>query len=706
MLKYFKNHFFRMTFLIYFLLIEILILVFFTVFLYQQQNVQAERIQSESLAEAEKMVRIVDEKFNMMDQIAAQVSSSRWQTYVAAKSDILYSNVDYFDKKEICQQLETMQVLLSVAQSTAIIFPQKDLAVDGKSFWETERYFKSIKLSEDWVNQLEEILEGETKAIKLFAGKEDNDTNAGFIVLKQLSPDSASRGILFVLVEGKYFQKFVKTNLPNAVHFSIRQDGVLIYDMPQSDPEEETMQVCLPSNIYQWEYCFSVRVSASESNFWNLYYSVGIGFGLSLAAVLSYLLARLTNRPIAQILKKFDWAKGAEYHGLERVEQVYRELETEKEHLEELGVQYYQIGKTSLLRSLLLGTYEEEHISDHVRRFHVEINRNMAYLVMTFQLLDTEMQDSFMDTLLKFQIECFHNKITAIMCSIEEEQVLLLGTEEGKDALVNQSEKLNLFMDEYLPEVDLEIYAGDAHMGFKGISISYQEVQDKLMRSKNPDEQLIYYYPFDEEIRMINQMRNGNFIEVQNILLGLEKENAGRKVLPEIEKKMIDMIAENLMRFVRDMDLGINIKSNRYMELNESGDMNGMWEFLRKQVSQIEEAYQESRQLYTLGISLVKYVDENYTNSGLSQQDIADRFGVSRPTVSKTFKETVNMNFVDYLQIKRVEYAKELIAQGNYDVLEVAKKIGYENEVTFKRAFVKNEGITPREYVKRKRLHV
>ena len=111
-----------------------------------------------------------------------------------------------------------------------------------------------------------------------------------------------------------------------------------------------------------------------------------------------------------------------------------------------------------------------------------------------------------------------------------------------------------------------------------------------------------------------------------------------------------------------------------------------------------------SSELHTLGQSIVKYVDENYTYSGLSQQDIAERFGVSRPTVSKTFKEAKNMNFVDYLHKKRVEHAKMLIAQGNYDVLKVAKESGYENEVTFKRAFVKNEGVTPRAYVKQKKL--
>ena len=37
----------------------------------------------------------------------------------------------------------------------------------------------------------------------------------------------------------------------------------------------------------------------------------------------------------------------------------------------------------------------------------------------------------------------------------------------------------------------------------------------------------------------------------------------------------------------------------------------------------------------------------------------------------------------------RVEAAKYLIDEGNYDMMEVARQCGYENEVTFRRAFMK-----------------
>ena len=45
-----------------------------------------------------------------------------------------------------------------------------------------------------------------------------------------------------------------------------------------------------------------------------------------------------------------------------------------------------------------------------------------------------------------------------------------------------------------------------------------------------------------------------------------------------------------------------------------------------------------------------------------------------------------------------MEKAKEYLRETEIPVAEVARKVGYENELSFKRAFVRYEGIKPREY--------
>lgn len=125
------------------------------------------------------------------------------------------------------------------------------------------------------------------------------------------------------------------------------------------------------------------------------------------------------------------------------------------------------------------------------------------------------------------------------------------------------------------------------------------------------------------------------------------------------------------------------------------------WDSLFEVLRQVQAGYEENSENDGLGKEIVAYVDAHFDSSELSQQDIADLFQISRPMVSKLFKERAKMNFIDYLHKKRTEQAIYCFRAGELDVIEVAQKVGYENEVTFKRAFVKHAGITPREYVKR-----
>jgi YesN/AraC family two-component response regulator len=92
-------------------------------------------------------------------------------------------------------------------------------------------------------------------------------------------------------------------------------------------------------------------------------------------------------------------------------------------------------------------------------------------------------------------------------------------------------------------------------------------------------------------------------------------------------------------------------------------------------------------------------VEQNYCNSSLSLQKIAEIHGLSVSAISKIFKSTVKVNFSDYLQLLRVQRAKEYFAAGETDVAKVAAKVGYDNEITFKRAFQKSEFQTPRKYI-------
>ena len=92
----------------------------------------------------------------------------------------------------------------------------------------------------------------------------------------------------------------------------------------------------------------------------------------------------------------------------------------------------------------------------------------------------------------------------------------------------------------------------------------------------------------------------------------------------------------------------------------------------------------------------------NHFNEPISLDTLATFLGTSTYTVSRLFSSTIKMNFVKYVNFVRIAYAKELLDNTNFSILEVAFECGYDTARTFNRAFKEYTGTTPLNYRKRK----
>ena len=136
MFGFWENKFFRNLFLTFFWLMAVLILVFGGIISFQLEKGRQASVQQELLRKVERMTQAVDEKFSTVDMIATQIASSTWIRYAGTQSDILYSRMDTLKKQEISQTIGNENDILKIAKSTAVLFPQKNMAIDSVSFWE------------------------------------------------------------------------------------------------------------------------------------------------------------------------------------------------------------------------------------------------------------------------------------------------------------------------------------------------------------------------------------------------------------------------------------------------------------------------------------------------------------------------------------------------------------------------------------------
>ena len=91
------------------------------------------------------------------------------------------------------------------------------------------------------------------------------------------------------------------------------------------------------------------------------------------------------------------------------------------------------------------------------------------------------------------------------------------------------------------------------------------------------------------------------------------------------------------------------------------------------------------------------YIDSNFTKD-ISLATIADYMGYSSTYVSKIFKQTYGMSYIEYMNSKRIELSKQLLADTQLSVKEIGFRAGFNNMQTFFRVFKQCVGTTPSQY--------
>lgn len=95
----------------------------------------------------------------------------------------------------------------------------------------------------------------------------------------------------------------------------------------------------------------------------------------------------------------------------------------------------------------------------------------------------------------------------------------------------------------------------------------------------------------------------------------------------------------------------------------------------------------------------VEFIEQHYMEP-ISLNDIAAQFHLHPNYFSNLFKSRMNTTIRDYLLNYRIQKAKELIADKNMKLYDIAFAVGYQDPAHFNRAFKNVCGISPSQYRK------
>ncbi len=168
--------------------------------------------------------------------------------------------------------------------------------------------------------------------------------------------------------------------------------------------------------------------------------------------------------------------------------------------------------------------------------------------------------------------------------------------------------------------------------------------------------------------------------------------------LPEKVRNTVEKILHSINQELSDRQLGSEVVVQRQTELLIITLFRAK-EFAKTLSISRSENNSSKAQI----LKIVDYVTDNY-NDDLSLELLSKLFFINKSSISRYFKEMSGQNFIDFLNRRRVEAAKEmLINQPRTSVMEVATRVGYNSSTYFERIFRRLQNCTPKEY--RKNYH-
>src|SRR5574344_1062911 len=96
-------------------------------------------------------------------------------------------------------------------------------------------------------------------------------------------------------------------------------------------------------------------------------------------------------------------------------------------------------------------------------------------------------------------------------------------------------------------------------------------------------------------------------------------------------------------------------------------------------------------------LKVIQYVKTNY-NTDLKLEMLGDLFNCNSAYLGKKFREYTGVPFNTYLDIIRIEAAKNMLGNSTLKIYEISKLVGYSNTDYFYLKFKRHTNMTPKEY--------
>ncbi len=673
----------------------------------------------------------IDRNFQTLDTFAVQLSYMPWATQLMNMEgdSFSYDRLDIGLLLNILQELRIFQATYPFVDELAIDFKSKNTVLSSVGKDSRERFFTDLmrysrRTADDWsallgqLNNRTILLPEEVRVL--------NQPKRLLTYLHALPPgDSGFQATLLLFVREETIQELLGKSAVAKAGGSVYvtdSEGRLVTDYHGDPGVAAALQQRIPR-----EAGYTLYRSAEGANGWTYHLAVPTGalaaklesvrlvaaglvlFYLAVGVAISLLLARRDYRPVAQMLSLV----GSRRRAADNEHNEYRILE--KTIYAMLGDADRSESEMLLYKPLARNTCLAKLLRDETGQ--ADMARTMELLDITFPhdeyrclivLLGEEQTvpepffaqvnaglDARAATVYWVELE---GRSKAVILNVENEAA----GERALEAIRGALQSMNVAY--------RAIGVGRPCAGPGELHLSYADAQRALeYRFTQEDGATLYAERFEEAVYWKGAIR-----EEEEIKAALKAghaaaavDKARRVVRAEAQGHRLPLGAIRFLcyrvavvAFLALEELNIAeapaVSLNGLLQQKELDAMLDAIAGLYEDAVRLVAAEREGRNDHLVR-DIKSYLEAHFTDQNLSLTAVADAFGISSSYLSRYFKSQTGTNFIDYVNRCRIEAAKRLLP-GDATIVQIAHKVGFDNDITFRRLFKKYMGITPSQF--------
>lgn len=733
MKRFWGSRFFRKTMLSYTIILSIPIVIFCTLMVRQVMTEQKTRQETLLMNKCKGTSDYIEEKFYELNHLGDILLNFNWvqrlTTSSAAQMDIPELSDIWYDpikRMEAANELTAYKSNLGVLKTLAVVLPQKDVAVCPMGWCTTDELMNSMSVGapQDQKKLLAALSEWSGFQCVDLDGLGIRSLDRSTLMLAQnLDYLKNPRTVLLLEVDKQAFRDYVrKLNYDGLVSVSVKIGGNTfpVYSAEQEN-KTKLFSTEIQSKLYKWEYSVSYQYGdVNDINTFTLLFTA-LFISLLLGTLGSYCLACVSYKPVGSLMEKMQatGSRGDEYQMIENSIDTLIKKNTDLQ--KEIG-DYYNIVRNNLLLNLTYGYFDEKHVEEIIRRCGLGFSGRDFYACVLIGGVAEGAEDrndsdaKTLETILNLKVLLgTHGTLFELTRMLNNDIAIIVYGPNGEkcaDNLKSVAERVQSYVKEKFGG-NVQLFSGDVAQGIIGISRSYHIAKEKsdnyFFRFNNAavssSGESGYYYPTDWEIQLINQLKIGNYETAKKVLNEIRDENGKRCLSRDSSKKLAFLLLETLTRVVDELKIDIRFSASEGLRVMDSADGEDVWDYLDDLCRKIcdRTSCPSGAGANDYGHRITEYVENHFSDSNVSLKELSGLFNLSVSAVSKIFKQTMNINFYDYLCRIRMEKAKELMASGATNIRKIGVQVGYENEYSFRRTFQRYEGIKVQNYMAKHR---